>query len=194
MDLYDNNGAPPYGPPFPGGPGSPDSEATSFLDPFTSRYAAVASIAAPEVPPGFWVALPTEVAPFPGPAAPAIVQLGAAATAQRFDAGVQPSTGNPVARLLGQPTGPYTPLTLAPGQTGTITVTITPDASAGTAIQGFLYVDAVNANSSTFGSITGSGDEVSAIPYAYTVGASSDPTTTIGTTRTSSISMCACPG
>ena len=58
-------------------------------------------------------------------------------------------------------------------QTGTITVTITPDAAAGTVIHGFLYVDAVNANSSTFGSITGSGDELVAIPYAYTVGATS---------------------
>jgi hypothetical protein len=46
-------------------------------------------------------------------------------------------------------------------------------------------VDAINANSSTFGSITGSGDEVTAIPYAYTVGASSDPTTTTRTTRMS---------
>jgi hypothetical protein len=185
MDLYDNNGAPPYGPPGPGGPGSPDSEATSFLDPFTSRYAAVASLAAPEVPPGFWVTYPSEVGPFPGPAAPTIVQLGAAATTQQLDAAAQPSTGNPVARLLGQPTGPYTPLTLAPGQTGTITVTITPDAAAGTVIQGFLYVDAVNANSSTFGSITGSGDELVAIPYAYTAGATSDTTTAI---RTASMS------
>jgi hypothetical protein len=92
------------------------------------------------------------------------------ATAQQLDAAARPSTGNPVARLLGQSTCAYTPLTLAPGQTGTITVIIKPDASAGTAIHGFLYVDAVNANSSTFGSITGSGDEVTAIPYAYTVG------------------------
>jgi hypothetical protein len=73
--------------------------------------------------------------------------------------------------LLGQPTGPYSPLTLAPGQTGTITVTITPDAAAGTVIHGLPYVDAVNANSCTLGSITRSGDELSAIPYTYTVGA-----------------------
>jgi hypothetical protein len=165
MDLSNNNGAPPYG-----SSGSPDSEATSFLDPFTSRYAAVASIAAPEVPPGFWVTLPTVVGPFPEPAISTTVQLGAMATAQQLDAAARPSTGNPVARLLGQSTCAYTPLTLAPGQTGTITVIIKPDASAGTAIHGFLYVDAVNANSSTFGSITGSGDEVTAIPYAYTVG------------------------
>jgi hypothetical protein len=86
--------------------------------------------------------------------------------------------------LLGQPTGPYNPLTLAPGQTGTITVSITPDAAAGTVIHGFLYVDAVNANSRTFGSITRSGDEVSAIPYTYTVGAAWTMTTTTRTTRT----------
>jgi hypothetical protein len=116
------------------------------------------------------------------------------ATAQQLDAAARPSTGNPVARLLGQSTCPYTPLTLAPGQTGTITVIIKPDASAGTAIHGFLYVDAVNANSSTFGSITGSGDEVVAIPYAYTVGASSATTTTMRTTSMSTVSTCACPG
>jgi hypothetical protein len=50
-------------------------------------------------------------------------------------------------------------------------------------------VDAVNANSRTFGSITGSGDELIAIPYTYTVGAASTTTTT---TSTSTTSTCAC--
>jgi hypothetical protein len=33
-----------------------------------------------------------------------------------------------------------------------------------------LYVDAINQNSATVGLITASGDELAAIPYAYTIG------------------------
>lgn len=64
---------------------------------------------------------------------------------------------------LVQRPGPYTPLTLAPGQSGTITVTITPNAPKGTVVSGFIAVD-------TFNQATSSGDEIINIPYTYTVG------------------------
>jgi hypothetical protein len=54
-------------------------------------------------------------------------------------------------------------LTLAPGQTGVITVTITPSADKGTIVSGHLYVN-------TFDLFTGGGDEVIDLPYVYTVG------------------------
>jgi hypothetical protein len=55
------------------------------------------------------------------------------------------------------------PVTLAPGQSATITVTITPTGAKGTVVQGHLYID-------TFNVITLSGDELIDLPYAYTVG------------------------
>jgi hypothetical protein len=58
---------------------------------------------------------------------------------------------------------PYKPLTLAPGQTGTITLTFTPTAPRGTVVHGFIGVD-------TFNAATASGDELRNIPYTYRVG------------------------
>jgi hypothetical protein len=60
-------------------------------------------------------------------------------------------------------TSTYTPLTLTPGQTGTITLTFTPNAPKGTVVRGFVGVD-------TFNSFTVVGDELVNIPYTYTVG------------------------
>jgi hypothetical protein len=57
----------------------------------------------------------------------------------------------------------YTPLTLPPGASGTITLTFTPGAPAGTVVRGTLELD-------TFDPLTSMGDEVVSIPYAYTVG------------------------
>jgi hypothetical protein len=60
---------------------------------------------------------------------------------------------------------PYSPLTLAPGQTGTITLTFTPSAPKpkGTVVRGFIGVDTLNL-------ATASGDELVNIPYTYKVG------------------------
>ena len=55
------------------------------------------------------------------------------------------------------------PITLFPGQSTTITVTITPTGAPHSLVRGHLYVD-------TFGFLTGSGDELIDLPYAYTVG------------------------
>ena len=52
---------------------------------------------------------------------------------------------------------------LEPGQAGTITLTITPNAAPGTVVHGFLAVD-------TFNLASLSGDELVNIPYTYTVG------------------------
>jgi len=52
---------------------------------------------------------------------------------------------------------------LRPGESGTITVTVTPHGPAGTGVDGVLYVD-------SFTDVTDSGDELAAIPYRYTIG------------------------
>ncbi len=59
-------------------------------------------------------------------------------------------------------------LVLGPAATGTIHVTIKPNAAlVGTTVQGFMYIDTfnpINGNSPSF-----LGDEVVRIPYSYTV-------------------------
>ena len=60
------------------------------------------------------------------------------------------------------PPPPTGPITLNPGQTGTITVTITPSGASGTVVRGTLYID-------DFDSFTDGGDELVAFPYAYTI-------------------------
>ena len=86
----------------------------------------------------------------------------AVAIANAFDGAITSSTGDAWA-LAVNASAPYKPLTLAPGQSGTITLTITPNAPKGTVVSGFIAVD-------TFNSATTSGDELINIPYSYTVG------------------------
>lgn len=55
-----------------------------------------------------------------------------------------------------------TPLTLNPGETGTIDVTITPSGPVGSTVQGTMYVDTIDG-------FTAAGSELVALPYAYTI-------------------------
>ena len=84
------------------------------------------------------------------------------ARTQPFDPTVTTPTGDPwLAAIEHNPS--FTPLTLQPGRSGTITVTITPTAPKGTRVNGVLYVD-------DFTEFNNAGDELKAIPYTYTVG------------------------
>ncbi|WP_194923894.1 S8 family serine peptidase [Catenulispora pinisilvae] len=61
------------------------------------------------------------------------------------------------------PTAPaLAPVTIQPGQTGTVTVTFTPTGKSGSKVSGELYVDTYNA-------AYGTADELTGIPYSYTV-------------------------
>jgi hypothetical protein len=125
---------------------------------------AVAEDVAPQVGPGFWFAIPEELGPFdPVAGAPRVTANAAAlAETQLFDSAVTSSTGD-LWRQAVDATAPYTPLVLAPGASGTITVVITPSASSGTVVTGSLQLD-------TFTPFTNSGDQVISIPYKYRVG------------------------
>lgn len=63
--------------------------------------------------------------------------------------------------------GTFSPLLLHPGQTGTITVTITPAGAHGTVVSGTLYVDDYASGVPPYGQFTG--DELAAFPYSYTI-------------------------
>ncbi len=123
----------------------------------------LATLTEPEVPWGTWVTIPALIGPYGAAGAPTTpVASTAFALMQPFDASMSPNTGDPWQDLvLGGTT--YSPLILAPGASGTITVTLTPDATAvGSTVSGYLYVDTYNGNS-------GTGDELVRIPYSYTI-------------------------
>ncbi len=168
LEIQPLVGAPPYG-----GTGSPDLLGPSIVDPFTGNYASFVTSTAPEVVPGPWGAFPVEVGPYPiSGAQPTTATVGGAAVTQQFDTAVSSDTGDLWGLLTGQTGGGYSPLTLAPGQSGTINVTISPTVAPGTVVNGFLYVDSVAVDPNGF-LITGNGDELIRIPYSYTVGSAS---------------------
>jgi hypothetical protein len=120
-----------------------------------------ASLAAPEVAPGFFFGLPEAAGPFTAHTN-GTVNLAAVAHTNPFDPAVTSTSGDVWAQSV-DPNAPYSPLTLGPGQTGTITLTITPNAAKGTVVHGFIGVDTLNLS-------TASGDELVNIPYTYKVG------------------------
>jgi len=135
--------------------GDPDVLGVSF----GNNSAAV--VADPELAPGFEVALPDATGPFITPTN-GTVNLAAVANTNPFDPAVTASSGDIWAASV-NPDATYSPLSLGPGQTGSITLTITPNAPKGTVVRGFIGVD-------TFNLATDGGDELINIPYTYTVG------------------------
>ena len=138
---------------------SPDLVAQPSARPNT----VVASLNVPEVPYGSWYIFPALVGPFGPSGAPTeAVITSAVVQAQPFDSTVSSDSGDLWADVtLGTSTF-SSGLTLAPGQTGTNHVIITPLANQiGSTIEGFLYID-------TFNPYVDSGDEVVRIPYSYT--------------------------
>jgi subtilisin family serine protease len=140
----------------------------AFGDPDVAGFSvgndAAAAIVAPEIAPGQFFGLPEATGPFPptGVAPGSTVNLAAVANTNRFDSAVSATSGDIWARSVNA-SASYSPLTLTPGQTGAITLTITPNAPKGTVVHGFIGVD-------TFNPDTATGDELINIPYTYTVG------------------------
>jgi hypothetical protein len=124
-----------------------------------------ASIGAPEVPFGAWYVVPALVGPFGATgAATAPVTTTATASMHPFDPAVAADSGNLWADATNG-TSTFNPLVLAPGASGTITLTITPDAKqVGQVVSGTVTIATYNGADNY-----GSGDEVATLPYAYTV-------------------------
>jgi hypothetical protein len=152
MDAFGNTGF------LVGITGAPDLTARS-IGPNT----VAASLTVPEVPWGQWLLEPTLVGPFGAAGAPTTpVNTSVVAQLKAFDAAVTADSGD-LWQDVTFGTSTFNPLVLGPGATGTINVTITPQASQiGTVVRGFIYVD-------TFNGTVGTGDEVVRIPYAYKV-------------------------
>ena len=128
---------------------------------------------------GFWGTFVQQIGPFTDAGAPAGTStLTATAVTQPLDPAVTSAAGDPYAPgFTGQaPTG--TPVTVAPGASGGIKVTITPTGKSGTVVHGVIYLvtSALNSTGTVGGAIAGelgavdtSGDVLAAVPYTYTV-------------------------
>ncbi len=125
---------------------------------------------------GEWDVLPVEYGTFgtTGPASEAATTSASVDTSP-FDTAVSSPTGdlesdsaNPATSLAS-----FNPITVAPGQTATIPITITPTGASGTNVTGTLYLD--DTAYFEFGSIQNElvnypqADEVAALPYQYTI-------------------------
>jgi hypothetical protein len=116
---------------------------------------------------GVWYALPSECGPYPpGGAVAATTVMNATAVAKAFDPAVTSDTGDVWLSSV-NPSNVIAPVTINPGQTVVINVTITPSGASGTHVSGNLYIDDFLASISPYGQL--SGDELAALPYSYTI-------------------------
>jgi subtilase family protein len=113
----------------------------------------------PELSNGLWFLAPSLRGPFSVPASGSAT-VGMLAHLKAFDRNADSTTGD-WWRVLIDGTG-YTPLQLGPGDSGTITVTFTPQGKHGSKVDGVLYVD-------DFGQRTLTGNEHIAFPYSYRI-------------------------
>jgi subtilase family protein len=142
--------------PAGGGPLCADHESLSYTPPGGS------------VTPGVWYAEPDECGPFPGPAPAGTASVTMTARTRNFDSAVSSGPGDLWMVAL-NPSAPVTPADIAAGHTGTIDVTITPSGAAGTVVRGDLYIDDIVGAVPGSATATGTGDELAALPYAYTI-------------------------
>jgi hypothetical protein len=129
----------------------------------TSSYAPAGG----SVTAGLWEAGPTECGPHAAAAPAGTATISMSADTKAFDTAVTSPTGDLWLQSI-NPSATASPVVVNPGQTVTINVTITPNAASGTVVSGHLYVDDFASGVPPYGQQ--SGDELSAIPYEYTVG------------------------
>jgi hypothetical protein len=164
MDVSNLSGAPAEGI-----TGQPDTEGIPFVDPNNGLDGVAATVQAPELAMGPYWNFPMESGDFtnsaPVPAHSLTVQQ---VTTQAFDFDVSTDTGDAWINLTFDPSATYSPLVLAPHQSGTIHVTFTPSGTAGTVVSGQLNLETLAVDPTGL-VITGVSDEVAALPYTYTI-------------------------
>jgi len=115
---------------------------------------------------GVWFATPDECGPYPSSAPAGTVSVSATVLTKAFDTTVSSDTGD-IELAAVNPATAVSPVTINPGQTAIIHVTITPSGSSGTTVTGELYVDDLLTSVPPYGQEAS--DELAAIPYSYTI-------------------------
>jgi hypothetical protein len=144
---------------FDFGYGDPDIASTGSGDTAEAFYQGQAT-------PGIWDIAPEPVGPFGDNtgATPGTISAGLVANTLGFDdQDTTESTGDLEDQTVNPSAAPYTPLTLSPGQSGNMALTITPTGKNGKVVNGTLFVDVYD---NEFG-IAG---ELEAFPYEYRIG------------------------
>jgi hypothetical protein len=148
--------------PFPGDPdvfGAPTSSTTA-----AGSYAPAGGV----VEPGIWTASPDEIGPFATPAPAGFVNMSMVATTKAFDPAVTSPTGDLwLASVDPSALGSFNPVVVKPGASVVVNVTITPTGTPGSVVSGTLYIDDAMGAVPPYSQTTG--NEVTAIPYSYTV-------------------------
>jgi hypothetical protein len=149
------------------------------LYPQQSGTTAIGAVHGSPLPAGVWAADPAEVGPAPAGGEPAgSVSMTAVAATQAFDAAVT-STASDFWQSAVTPVSSLRLITVQPGQTAQIPVTITPTGAKGSVVRGTLYVDdlvvgpegVLNAiNFADPADTEPTADELVGIPYQYTIG------------------------
>ncbi|HEY3877600.1 MAG TPA: S8 family serine peptidase [Trebonia sp.] len=146
-------------------PGDPDEVSTAG---HTAAATYPVGTAVTPVTQGLWFAVPSEPGPFSAAgAAKATVTTTMTVNTQKFDTHAASTTGD-FWKFGVQPlaaSAKYNLLTVNPGQTRTITLTIKPAGAKGTVVRGMLYIDDF-VDSLQFLS----GSQLVALPYEYTIG------------------------
>ncbi|HWH12566.1 MAG TPA: S8 family serine peptidase [Solirubrobacteraceae bacterium] len=153
---------------FPGDPALSPAVDTPSAPGSQSGDAATLSLNEPEVTPGLWTVIPGEIGPYPPSGAPpATTTTSVSAVTQAFDPTVDSSTGDFWEAINGL-TADFAPVYVAPGASGQITVAVTPTGAPGAHVTGTLFIDDY-VLASEYGAADNDGDELAAVPYAYTV-------------------------
>jgi Subtilase family/Peptidase inhibitor I9 len=151
--------------------GDPDISSSPFGSSPLCRDTATGSYTPPggAVSAGLWYAGPSECGPYAGPAPAGSAKVAMTATAKAFDADVSSSTGD-LWQISIDPAASFSPISLNPGRSGVIDVTITPSGAPGTVVRGDLYVDDYDSDVPPTVVDTLTGNELAAIPYSYRIG------------------------
>jgi hypothetical protein len=142
---------------------SPASGDPAVVATSTGDDASATITAADQLESGLWFLAPSPLGPFAGPAPAATVSAQLTAHTQAFDPNAGSSTGDQWLTAV-DPTAPgATTVAVAPGASGTITLSFTAHGHKGSVVSGTVYIDD---NVSDLGT----GDELAAIPYRYRIG------------------------
>ena len=117
---------------------------------------------------GIWFAEPSEAGPYAAPAPAGVVSMSMQALSQQFDTSVTSATGDYELNAIESGVS-FTPVIINAGQTATINVTVTPPNTPGAVVSGTLYIDDLLDNVPPYGQ--SAVDELTGLPYEYTVGA-----------------------